>query len=307
MKIIDLTPFKGPDGQISTMDRVRAMTRYGTSWYSDVQAQDATVALLGRQLDRTFTLLVNPPLPGTEVILPLVLVGPAGVHLINITNERGVFRATEEEWGTLTGERFTPAKVNLLTRTARLAQALQKFLQGQGIPQAVEPVLLAMNPGMHIDSVRPQIRVVMSDAVERFAIGVMQVPRALTAESVAAIVDRIQKPHKPKKDVPAPAPAASAVDAGEAPEAPVNTPQGYGDQPGEPMPFDADSLGFAFDDEIEPEVAPPEPKNPPAGAAKKPSRRAGYFSPAQWIALGALFLIFVLLVAAIIVLAVMNA
>lgn len=312
MKIIDLTPFKGPGGQISAMDRVRAMARYGSSWYSDIQAQDATAALLGRQLDRTYTLLVNPLLPGADVFLPLVLVGPAGVYLINITNERGVFRARDEEWGTLTGEHFTPAKVNLLTRTSRLAQALQKFLEGQGIPQAVEPVLLAMNPGMHIDSVRPQIRVVMSDAVERFALGVTQAPRPLTLETAAAIVERIQKPHALKKEVPAP-PASLAATG----EAPVDAPQGYGDQPaasgpdqpGELTPLDAGSLGFAFNEEPEPPVTPPTPKPPQAATAKKPATRAGEvsFSPGQWIALGCLFVIFVVILAAIIVLAVMNA
>jgi hypothetical protein len=328
MKIIDTTPFKGPDGQISAVDRVRAIAKYGSSWYSDVQAQDATAALLGRQLDRTYTLLVNPLLPGTDVFMPLVLVGPAGVYLIYVTNERGVFRAKGDEWGTLSGERFTPAKVNLLTRTARLAQGLGKFLERQGIPLVVEPVLLAMNPGMHIDSVRPLIRVVMSDAVERFAIGVTQASRTLTLETAAAIVDRIQKPHSTQKAGPAhpsrstlegregeaPAhPREGAAPAGDSAVTPVYTPQGYGDasaasapaQSGEPAPLDADSLGFAFNDEVEPEVAPP--KSPQPGAAKKPSRRGAYFSLGQWIALGALFLIFVLLLTAIIVLAVMNA
>ena len=305
MKIIDTTPFKGPDGQISAVDRVRAIAKYGSSWYSDVQAQDATAALLGRQLDRTYTLLVNALLPGTDVFMPLVLVGPPGVYLIYVTNERGVFRAKDDEWGSLDGERFTPAKVNLLTRTSRLAQALQKFLEKQGIPLVVEPVLMAMNPGTHIDSVRPLIRVVMSDAVERFAIGVTQASRTLSLETAAAVVDRIQKPRAVQK-AGAPALSESVV-------APVYTPQGYGDasaasataQAGEPAPLDANSLGFAFNDEVEPEVAPPQPAQ--AGAAKKPYRRGAYFSPGQWVALGALFLIFVLLLAAIIVLAVMNA
>src|SRR5512139_514126 len=111
MKIIDRTPFKGPDGQISAVDRVRAMAKYGSGWYADVQAQDATAALLSRVLDRGYTMLVNAPLPGSGILLPLVLIGPAGAYLFNITNERGVFQAKDEEWGTLTGERFTPAKV----------------------------------------------------------------------------------------------------------------------------------------------------------------------------------------------------
>jgi len=321
MKIIDRTPFKGPDGQIGAMDRVRAMAKYGSTWYSDVQAQDATAALLGRQLERGYTLLVNPPLPGTDVLLPFVLVGPAGVFLINITNERGMFSARGEDWGTLTGERFTPAKVNLLTRTARMAQALQKFLEMQGFNLGVEPVLMVMNPGMHVDSVRPLIRVVLSDAVERFAIGLTQATRVLSAETAAVISERILKPRSPRTAAAVAAPPAGAGESPAAGVVPAYIPQGYADQP--PVPgqtdqqsesrLDAESLGFAFQEEVEPPAALPKAKSAPPEPAKKPAKgtpaRTGgiHFSTGQWIAVGALFLIFALLLIAIIILAVMNA
>jgi len=321
MRIVDRTPFKGPDGQISAVDRVRAMAKYGSRWYSDIQAQDATAALLGRQLGGGYILLVNPPLSGTDVLLPLVLVGPVGVFLINITNERGVFSARGDEWGTLTGERFTPAKVNLLTRTARMAEALQKFLEKQGFALLVEPVLLAMNPGMHVESVRPIIRVVMSDAVERFAIGLTQATRTLSLETAALISERILKPRAPQKEGAASAPAPGAGETGTAPEVPAYVPQGYGDQPGVPGqpeaqaegPLTAESLGFSFTEEPEPDAAPPKPKPAQAAPAKKPAKAAPAgkgglrFSRGQWIALGFLLLIFVLILVAIIVLAAMNA
>jgi hypothetical protein len=321
MRIVDRTPFKSPDGQISAVDRVRAMAKYGSKWYSDIQAQDATAALLGRQLGSGYILLVNPPLPGTDVLLPLVLVGPVGVFLINITNERGVFSARGEEWGTLTGERFTPAKVNLLTRTARMAEALQKFLEKQGFALLVEPVLLAMNPGMHVESVRPIIRVVMSDAVERFAIGLAQATRTLSIESASLISERILKPRAPKKEGAGSAPALAAVETGTAPEVPAYMPQGYGDQPGasgQPEgqaegPLTAETLGFSFTEEPEPDAAPPKPKPAQAAPAKKPAKVAPAgaggvrFSRGQWTALGCLLLLFILVLVAFIVLAAMNA
>ena len=315
MKIIDRTPFKGPDGQISAVDRVRAMAKYGSSWYSDIQAQDATAALLSRVLDRGYTLLVNAPLPGSEILLPLVLAGPTGVLLLNITNERGVFQAKGEDWGTLTNERFTPVKVNLITRTAKLAQALQKFLQTQGFTLTVEPVLLAMNPGMHIDSVRPAIRVVMSDAVERFALGLTQATHILSAETASVVADRILKPRPPQAatqeatEVAAPA-AIAAVDA--EPEVPAYIPQGQG-EPQEMGRLDAESLGFAFNEDAGTASATSQSKAGQPSPAKKsaqqsPARKKKKgFSVGQWIALGTLFFIFVVIIAAIIVLAVMNA
>jgi hypothetical protein len=305
MKVIDRTPFKGPDGKISAMDRVRASMKYGSSWYDDVQAQDAAAAVLGRQLDRTYTLLVNAPLPGTDVLLPMVLVGPPGVFLIYITNERGVFQARGEEWGTLSGERFVPDKVNLLTRTVRMSQALGKFLLSQGFDIPMEPVLLAVNPGMHIDSMRPVIRVMLSDGLERFAISLAQGKRILIPEIVAAISDRILNPRAPRKPAAAAAPTP-------APATPAYIPQGQ--EPAAAVadePVSAESLGFAFDEAAQPEVAPG--SRAPVSASRKPvpsgSQRKGgvRISRGQWFALGCLFVVFVIILSTIIVLAVMNA
>jgi hypothetical protein len=256
--------------------------------------------------------LINAPLPGTEVLLPLVLAGPAGVFLINITNERGVFQAKGEEWGTPDGDHFTPAKVNLITRTARLAQALQKLIQTQGFSQTVEPVLIAMNPGMHIDSVRPAVRVVMSDAVERFALGLTQATPILAAETAIAISDRILKPRSPQpaaQTVAETAAVAAVASPAQEPEVPAYVPQGQE----EPARLDAETLGFAFDEEAGAQPAPAQPKpaqpaqpkkSPQGSSARK--RRKG-FSTGQWVALGVMFFIFVLIITAIIVLAVLNA
>ena len=52
MKVIDRTPFKGPEGTSRALDRVRATLKFGSNWYSEVQAQDAVATILGRQLDR---------------------------------------------------------------------------------------------------------------------------------------------------------------------------------------------------------------------------------------------------------------
>jgi hypothetical protein len=271
MKVIDRTPFRGPDGKISALDRVRATMKYGSSWYADVQAQAAAASVLGRHLDRTFTLLLNPQLPESDVILPMVLVGPPGVFMVYSTNERGVFQARGEEWGTLSGEQFVPAKVNLLARAGRMAQALGKFLGKQGLPIQVEPVLLTMNPGMHVDSVRPTVRVVMTDGLEHFAIGLTQGDRPLSPEDAGIVADRIIKPRLLKS--PAETASASAAAGGGA----------------------------------LPNPAPQAEVQPQAVAVKAPKRGGIRFSRGQWFALGCLFLVFVLILVTIIVLAVMNA
>jgi hypothetical protein len=205
MKIIDHTPFREADGTISIVGRAQATLKYGPSWSSTLDGQDIVIAILQKHLGSKFTLLRNAVLPGTDdVRLPLVLAGPPGVYLLNVSHVRGVYRAKGEEWGTISGSTFKPSNPNLLARTSRLGQGLQKFLNKQGFNGSVivEPILLATNPGLHADSVRPIVRVVMSDALERLTISISQAVQVISPEVAETIIDRIINP-KPVKTIQA--------------------------------------------------------------------------------------------------------
>jgi hypothetical protein len=58
----------------------------------------------------------------------------------------------------------------------------------------VEAVLLASDPGLHIDSIRPIVRVVMRDALEHFATSLIQGRAVYKAEAIHNILDRITNP-----------------------------------------------------------------------------------------------------------------
>jgi len=175
MKHIEKTPYRSESGEISLINRLQGMLKYGMSWYSRVQAQDVLAAALGKHLGGNFTLLQNVVLPETEIDLPLVLIGPPGIFLINALHEHGVYLAREDEWGTLSGEQFMPARINQVKRTVTLGRVLQVYLERLGYKGfIVETIMMSANPGLHIDSTRPAVRVVMSDALERFAISLSQ-------------------------------------------------------------------------------------------------------------------------------------
>jgi hypothetical protein len=212
MKVIDHTPFREKDGTISIVGRTQAALKYGPSWSSMLDGQDIVIAIMEKHLGSKFTLLRNVVLPGTDdVRLPLVLTGPPGIYLLNVSHLRGVYRAKGEEWGTISGNAFKPSTPNLLTRTVRYGQGLQKFLDKQGFSGrvSVEPILLTTNPGLHADSVRPIVRVVMSDALERFAISVSQAGQALSPEIAEAVTERILKPKTVKTAQSAPVQVAA--------------------------------------------------------------------------------------------------
>jgi hypothetical protein len=98
-------------------------------------------------------------------------------------------------------ERFQPADINILSRTARMAKVLQVFFERQGMNllAPIEPVLLAVDPGMHIDSVRPVVRVVMSDAIDRFADSLLTGRVVYNAQTVNEFVERILNPRSTRQ------------------------------------------------------------------------------------------------------------
>ncbi len=171
MVIIDKTPYRSKTGEISPIGLIQGMLKYGLTWQNHLKAQDIVIAIIEKQLDSNFALLRNVTLPNTDIHLPMVLVGPPGVYLLNVAHERGVYRARDDQWGTMIGDRFVPAPINQITRSTTFGRVLQTYLDRQGFKGSVvvESVLMAADPGMQIESTRPAVRVVMSDALERFA------------------------------------------------------------------------------------------------------------------------------------------
>ncbi len=315
MKVIDHTPFVSEKGEISLTDQVKASLKYGLSWMAEIKAQQAVMGHLEKALEKGFTLIRNHPLGQSGITLPLVLIGPPGVFVIHVTELRGMYRAKGDAWGTVDGTRFTPARANLLTRTARLAKALQVYLERQGLANfgTVEAVIMAADPGLHVESVRPIVRVVMSDALERFAASLAQGRPVMSAEAVHEVVERIQHPLPPKSaqpaaPVPEPHAGQGAAFLAEEAETPVYQPMGVDQPDAEPVPaeagFNAADLSFAFEEEPPAagsgaaaafRPAPPPPVDV-AGSSRPPAKRRGMFTTGQWAALGVMALVLLCLV-----------
>ena len=206
MKIIDQTPFLSENGEISTLDQIKATLKYGTDWLQEINAQKTVMASFGKVLDNSFTLLRNVSLAGLGTNIPLILIGPTGIYVLYVTPLRGMFRAKGDAWGTLEGYNFKPARINIIVRTAQMGRAVQVYLERQGYPSStpVDAVLLATEPGLHIDSIRPIVRVVLRDALEHFAASVAQGRVVFSAETVHDILDRITNPRPASAERPAP-------------------------------------------------------------------------------------------------------
>ncbi|MFZ5820933.1 MAG: hypothetical protein ACOYYJ_13620 [Chloroflexota bacterium] len=279
MKLIDQTPLQNYKGEIKLLDRLKGALKYGPSWYPELQAQKTVVQLLDRILVKGFILIRNCTLPGSQIIIPLILVGPPGVIVAYVTHLRGTYMAKGDSWRIMRGNNFQPAAVNLLTRVEGYARALKVFIERQGAKQAitVDSVLLAANPGMYIDTQRPTVRIVMSDAIERWATGLLQSPPLLSPDHAEQLADRIVNPRPPKRQTAA-QPETASSPGPDGPEPELSRAQAIFRASENAEAFDPADLGFAFDEggglEIPRQMVETSPAVPlPAGG----SARKRYF------------------------------
>ena len=196
MKIIDQTPLLDANGRLSLFNSIQGMLKYGFSWPANLEAQEKVIAQMNKVIEKGHTLFRNQQLGASEIVVPLIIIGTSGIYAMEATPLKGLYQARGEEWGTIMNGRFQPASINILSRTARLARILQIFFERQGLKLSVpvEPVLLAADPGLHIESVRPVVRPVMSDAIDRFAAGLLTARPVYNTQEVSEFVERLQNP-----------------------------------------------------------------------------------------------------------------
>ncbi len=296
MKIIDKTPFQTEKGEVSFLDRLQGTLKYGFSWYSELEAQKNIIIQLDRVLEKGFVLIRNLTLPGSDIVEPIILIGQGGVYVIYVTHLRGQYEAKGEQWNIDNNGRPQPASPNLMGLVSRLAKALGRYLQIQKIdlPVQVEPVLIAADPGMHIDSTRPAVRVVQSDAVKQFAASLLQTRPVFTTEYIYDLADRIVTP-RPKSE-PQPIASPAAPEAAPAPVAnnPAARAHAIFNASEQAKPFNPSDLGFALEDEAaeKPQAVPQNLReSSPAQSLPRTATKQRGMSLMQWALLGFIVLV----------------
>jgi hypothetical protein len=294
MKVIDKTPLQNENGEIGGLQRLRGLLEFGVGWYPEMEAQKALIAQLERVLEKGYTLIRNVTLANSPIVEPLILIGPPGVYVIYATPLAGFYEAKGDQWNISKSGTTYPAPSNLMLRVGRLARALQVYLERQGVnlPGPVEAVLMSSNPALHVDSLRPMVRVVLSDAIRPFAASLLQARPVLRPELVYDIADRIVTP-RPKAAAPEP---QSPPEAGPASEESAEQPapsraRAIFHAAQENKAFDPADLKFEFDENAPTgEGGVPENLRETSPSQQLSSGRRG-LRPRQLILLGGMVLV----------------
>jgi hypothetical protein len=162
----------------------------------------------------------------------------------------------------------------LLEVVTKRARALQRYLREQkvNLPNPIEAVLIAADPGAQIDSVRPITRVVRSDAIKQFANSLSQAAPIWAASFIHDLSDRLVDPRPPVDLKPVRPPS---VEAG---KQPASRAKAIFDASEKAVPLNVNDLGFEIEEDglqpaqqdlREPKPARPLPSPNPAAGRKK--------------------------------------
>ncbi|HLO32690.1 MAG TPA: nuclease-related domain-containing protein [Anaerolineales bacterium] len=253
MKIIDKTPLVNEKGELGPLQQVQGMLKFGFNWPNELAAQKAIVTFFEHNLEKGYTLIRNITLGASGIMVPLILLGPTGIYVIHVTYLKGRYEARGKEWNEASGDGYKPAPINLIQRTTRMANAVRAFIERQGVklPISIEPVLIAGDPGLHIESVRPAIKVLMIDGIRSFVSGLVSAGPVLRIEAVHEFTERIINPRLPKKEGAAPPLPERRAVAEEKTQPPASTSRARAifSAADEEKPFNPDDFDFAMVDE----------------------------------------------------------
>lgn len=202
MKHVDVTKlFAGQDesgDQKNFLDRVQGgLAQLGISLENEENAAETVMRRFGRLLDNRYTMLEHVVVPGDSRRIPLVLVGPPGVVVINPRSDAGVFRAREATWVEMNkrSQKYEEGRENLLEQTDSYARMMVDYLRENGAPVTeVQPLLVLTNPGAHVESSRPIVRILPIDALDRYISTLVQGQVVLSVDAVQALVEKLSTP-----------------------------------------------------------------------------------------------------------------
>ena len=158
-----------------------------------------------RGLDNRYIMLRNLQLEKMGQVFPPILVGPAGLAVLNISNEKGFFRIRENSWWKMnkSSHRYDPAKPNLVKQSQEYAQKLGSILDvhGKSHPE-VTPLLILANPGVHIESSNPAIRIVLVDGIDNLISTLLNSEEIVPPNTINTLADSLAVMADPEKAIP---------------------------------------------------------------------------------------------------------
>jgi len=171
MRTIDLSKYQAESGFAGVLKTIQGVFSYGWSWQQNRKSQEELIEILETVLGNDCVLLQDVMIPKVGRPIPVVLITPASLMVINPKNQHGFFRAEGKTWEELgRNDEYIKASNNLIRETWLYQKTIEGYLKQHNFSAPTDRgVMIFVSPETHVESIRPRVRIIQADGIKNFA------------------------------------------------------------------------------------------------------------------------------------------
>ena len=171
MRTIDLSKFQSESGSTGLAQSLQGVFSYGWSWRQNRRCQEELIEILGSVLGNDCVLLRDVNIPKVGRPIPLVLITPSQLMVINPKSQQGFFRAEGKRWEELgRNNEYKLSPNNLIRETWLYTKTVEGYLKQHNFSAPMgRGAMIFVSPETVVESIRPRVRVIQADGIKNFA------------------------------------------------------------------------------------------------------------------------------------------
>ncbi len=199
------------------MQTLQGIFSYGWSWRQNRKSQEELIEILDSVLGNECVLLRDVNIPKVGRPIPIVLLTPAHLLVINPKSLQGFFRAEGKRWEELgRNDEYQLSANNLIRETWLYTKTVEGYLKQHNFSAPMDRgVMIFVSPETVVESIRPRVRVIQADGIKNFArelsiakpvFSDMDFRTAINLLTDPRLPDKTKKKKAPPPDLPEPDP-----------------------------------------------------------------------------------------------------
>ena len=202
MRTIDLSKFQTEPGIAGIFNTMRGIFSYGWYWQQSRKNQEELVEILETVLGSDCVLLRDVNIPHVGRPIPVVLLTPASLMVINPKSQQGFFRAEGKRWEELgRDDEYKLASNNMIRETWLYQKTIEGYLKQHNFSIPTERgVMIFVSPETHVETIRPRVRVIQADGIKNFARELAISKPVFSDMDFRAAIKLLSDPKLPKKE-----------------------------------------------------------------------------------------------------------
>ena len=201
MRTIDLSKYQTKSGGTGLIKSLQGAISLGYSWQQSRKNQEELVEILGSVLGNECVLLRDVNIPKVNRPIPMVLITPATVMVINPKSQKGFFKAEGKFWGELgRNDQYRAAAHNLIRETWLYQKTIEGYFKQHNFTAPMDRgVMIFVSPETVVESIRPRVRIIQADGIKNFARELSIAKPVFSNVDFKAAVNLLTHPQLPQK------------------------------------------------------------------------------------------------------------